>query len=183
MPNINTNYLYTGAGPFDAKSLKNTYEELLLVATWTSSDSAFFAYNGMIVAVWKDPESTNNGIYYLFDPTYTGQRGKKPDVTNSANWHKISDKVDVSAIQRAIDSLQERVTILEERKEKLHTYGYRHLFPAPGEEGHMYVAEDLKRTYVWANNQYVLVGAGFEETDEGQLIIDGGDADIVDPTV
>lgn len=163
MPNITTNYIYTGSGPLDAKSLKNSYSELLDVATWTADNSSFVAYNGMIVAVWKDTNSDNNGIYYLFDPSYTGQRGKKPDVTNPDNWHKISDKVDLSSVEQSIQNLEDRLTALED--DHTHTYGYRKDFPESGEVNHLYIASDLKRTYVYTNGSYLPIADQFDTED------------------
>ena len=120
--------LYKSRGPLDYKSLVKTYADLLNIDTWTV-DGTLVAYNGMIVAVWLDKvDAANNAIYYLFDPTVTSAL-KKPDPTNAANWHKISDKVDVSGIQELIDALDSRVSALE-AEDKLHTYGYRAGFPS-----------------------------------------------------
>lgn len=163
---------FKGRGPLDAKSLVKTYAELLDAETW-DVDGTLVAYNGMIVAVWLDKTDTaNNGIYYLFDINVTSAL-KKPDVTNAANWHKISDKVDLSSIEASIEDLETRVSALED-EEKLHTYGYRNLFPETGEDGHMYVAVDEKKTYVWANNDYIPVG-GSEYVEPN--VIYGGSAD------
>lgn len=85
---ISTQYRYSGKGPFDAKSLVKTYAELLDSTTWTV-DGTLVAYNGMIVSVWLDT-AENNGVYYLHDSTVTTTLGK-PDVENSANWHKLGE--------------------------------------------------------------------------------------------
>lgn len=173
MPNITTNYIYTGTGPFDSKSLKSTYSELLDVATWTADNSSFFAYNGMIVAVWKDSDSANNGIYYLFDTSYTGQRGKKPDVTNPANWRKISNTVDVSAIENTLSDHESRLAALEETSD-VETIGYRADFPKVGVANKLYIAADEGKSYVWFNDDYLPVGG---ESYEEPEVICGGSAD------
>lgn len=163
---------FKGRGPLDAKSLVKTYADLLDSTTWTIEDN-LIAYNGMIVAVWLDKTApANNGIYYLFDANVTSAL-KKPDVTNAANWHKISDKVDLSSIEESIENLESRVSALEE-EDKLHTYGYRATFPEVGVDGHMYVAVDEKKTYVWFNNNYTPVGGS--EYEEPAVIF-GGSAD------
>lgn len=85
--NIKNQYKFTGKGPVDSKTLVKTYADLLDVTTWTV-DGTLVAYNGMIVSVWLDSTAENNGIYYLHDSTVTSILGT-PDVTNSANWHKL----------------------------------------------------------------------------------------------
>lgn len=166
-------YLYAARGPLDAKALVKTYGDLVDIDNWTI-DGTFVAYNGMIVAVWLDSaDAANNGIYYLFDPSVTTVL-KKPDVTNHDNWHKISDKVDLSGLYAAIERIEERVAAIED-EDKLHTYGYRNLFPSEGQSGHMYVAVDEQQTYVWFNDEYIPVGGTkYEEP----TIIFGGDSGV-----
>lgn len=161
--------IYTGRGPLDAKSLVKTYAELLSIDTWTK-DGTLVAYNGMLVAVWLDKDenknlSSNNGVYYLFDPAVTSAV-KKPDVTNVNNWYKISDNADIS-------SLEARVAALE-TKETICTYGYRNIFPEKGEAGIMYIAVDEKKSYIWFNDAYLPIGGDSYEKPE---IIFGGSAD------
>jgi hypothetical protein len=164
--------LFKGRGPLDAKSLVKTYSDLLNIDNWTVEGN-LVAYNGMIVAVWLDKtELANNGIYYLFDPAVTSPV-KKPDVTNPDHWHKISETVDLSSIETAISDHEERLTALEDDN-KLHTYGYRAGFPTEGQTGHMYVAVDEQKTYVWFNNEYIPVSGS--EYEEPELIF-GGTAD------
>lgn len=155
-------YLYTGRGPYDAKSLVKTYDQLLLEDTWISSAGKIIAYNGMIVAVWlNQDDASKNGIYYLFDDEVTSTF-KAPNVTDPAHWHKISDKVDLSSIEDRLDAL--------EAKESILTYGYRSAFPSIGMPNVLYIASDEGASYVWVNNDYYQIGAS--EPD----IIDGGAA-------
>lgn len=168
---ISNQYSYVGKGPFDAKSLVKTYAELKEPTTWTI-DNTFIAYNGMIVAVWLDKDdSTRNGIYYLFDSAVTSTR-QSPNVADDANWHKISETVDLSAIESTLADHETRIAALED-EEKLHTYGYRKGFPTTGQTGHMYVAVDEQKTYVWFNDDYVPLGG---DTTEPEIIY-GGSAD------
>lgn len=111
---------YKGRGPLDAKSLVKTYADLLKVDTWILDD-ALVAYNGMIVAVWLNKDdTTKNGIYYFFDPAVTSAlTAKNADVTNPSNWHKISDKVDLSSIEAQIDGIEESIEELDSRIDAL----------------------------------------------------------------
>jgi hypothetical protein len=106
---ISNQYLYTGRGPFDAKLLVKTYADLKKQETWNSAGGKSAAYNGMIVAVWcnKD-DTTKNGIYYLHDSAVT-TTFKDPDVTNEANWHKIGENSDISAMLERLQSIEATV--------------------------------------------------------------------------
>jgi hypothetical protein len=70
-----------------------------------------------------------------------------------------------------LETFEDRLSALE-AQEKLHTYGYRSGFPTEGEEGHMYVAADEQKTYVWFNNDYLVVGSS-----DNYDVIFGGTAD------
>ena len=181
---VTTNYEVTVKKPFDARSLVPTYADLLLKDNWVKSGGTqVIAYNGMLVAVANTSDTSKNGLYMLFDINCTTAL-KSPDVTNEGNWIKIGETSDVgdfadrlAAIEDELVSIDERLTALES-EEKVHTYGYRAGFPKNGVPGHMYVAADLKRTYVYVEGTgYVLVGAGFEEKENGDLLINGGTAD------
>ena len=69
-----------------------------------------------------------------------------------------------------LESFEERLTALEE-EEVVETYGYRVGFPTQGETGHIYVAIDEQKTYVWFDNAYVVVGAA--EAESPDLIFGG----------
>lgn len=175
---ISNQYLYTGRGPFDSKSIVKTYADLLLKATWQlpdSEDSA--AYNGMLVAVWLNKDDpTKNGIYYLFDSEASAKPTAayvtpEPDVTKEENWHKLAEINDLASKLSAIDA---RISALEADSD-VKTYGYRKDFPEVGEANKMYIAADEKKTYVWFDNEYLPVGGSeYEEP----TIIYGGDSGI-----
>lgn len=74
-----------------------------------------------------------------------------------------------------LESFDNRLTALE-NEDKLHTYGYRAGFPTEGIEGHMYVAADEQKTYIWYKNEYLLVGGGDSSYEEPDVIY-GGSAD------
>jgi hypothetical protein len=164
---------YVGKGPLDAKSLVKTYAELTNPATWTvkvDNEDTFIAYNSMIVGVWLNKEDpSKNGLYFLFDSSVTSAL-KKPDVTNTENWHKLAD-VDLTDRLNTID---ERLTALEKDSDVI-TYGYRKDFPGVGEINKMYIAADEGKTYIWFNDDYLPVGGGdYEEP----TMIYGGDSGV-----
>lgn len=105
---ISNQYSYTGKGPFDAKSLVENYDKLIDPATWTV-DGSIIAYNGMVVSVWKAP---NSGIYCLFDPNVVNSR-QSPKVENKANWHKIADDSDISSIINKLGNVQNDTNLME----------------------------------------------------------------------
>lgn len=179
-------YNVTDYHPLDTRMLVPYYEDLTTESNWMFSGESI-AYNGMIVAVGND--TTKNGVYYLFDinnPT----EDDIPDVALESNWHKLCElsqlqKVSdqISNLTQTIGSISERVDALE-AQDHVHTYGYKKDFPVEGEDGHLYVAADLQRTYAYTTAAgYVLVGAGFREEEDGQLIIDGGDANVTESNV
>ena len=163
--------IYKGRGPLDARSVVKTYTDLTAAETWTY-DNTLVAYNGMLVAVYLDSDSTKNGIYYLFDPAVT-KPIDKPTVTNEDNWHKLSD---ADGLVDKLIALSDRITALEEEESDVITYGYRTGFPATGEAGKLYVAADEQKSYVWFNDDYLPVSGGtdYEEPE----IIYGGDSGI-----
>ena len=163
--------LYKGRGPLDAKSIVKTYADLTKASTW-SYDDTLVAYNGMIVAVYLDTVSTNNGIYYLFDPTVT-KALHKPDATNAANWHKLAD---ADGLVDKLTASDNRLAALEEKESDVVTYGYRSGFPSTGEPNKLYVAADENKTYVWFNDEYLAVGGSSSEYEEPAVIF-GGSAD------
>lgn len=172
-------YTYTGRAPLDSKSLVKTYAELISKDTWqvknSSGKDVVIAYNGMIAAVWLDKDenknlTNKNGIYFLFDSKVTGTLSA-PDVTNEANWHKLAEVSDLIDKLATVDA---RLAALEQDSAVL-TYAYRSGFPATGELNKLYVAIDEGKSYVWSNDQYLLIsGSGdYEEP----TVIYGGSAD------
>lgn len=179
---VSTNYEVTSKKPMDARMLVPTYEDLLNKENWITSKGSACCFNGMFVAVANTSDTSKNGLYMLVDTAST----RNPDVTVETNWIKIGETSDISEFVSRVEtieaslseltedlsSLDARVATLEE-EEKLHTYGYRSGFPAEGESGHMYVAVDEKKSYVWFNQEYIPVsGSDYEEPD----IIYGGSA-------
>lgn len=162
-------YSYTGRGPLDPKSLVQTYAQLIDAATWTEGTS-IVAYNGMITAVWSDPDSSKNGVYFLHDSTVTS-KWKAPRVTDPNNWHKLGglDNLpglaeQITTIEKNLKDLQDSATVVVNLKSEL---------PRPGFPGKIYVVTDEAMTYVWYNDDYLPVGDG-SDNDEIQVISGGG---------
>lgn len=73
------------------------------------------------------------------------------------------------------ESFEERLSNLE-NEDKLHTFGYRSVFPENGINGHLYTAVDEGKTYVFYNDQYIIVGEANDKSIEPDVIF-GGTAD------
>lgn len=113
---LSSQYAYNSNGPFDAKMLVGTTEELYSPATWQNKEGENLAYNGMIVAVWRERNENayKNGIYLLHD----GKANNKflidtTDITRSTiskpeSWHKIGD------LNTDIDVIKSHITRVEE---------------------------------------------------------------------
>ena len=181
--------LYAGREPLDSRSRVTKYDNLFKDATWKKSIKAAdgttqeigTAYNGMIVAVWRNTEdTTKNGIYFLHDPNVI-KTTVDPDYTKEENWHKLANLSeistiisDLSSIQASLDSLEGRVSIIEEKQTAI--YDESEEFPETGVEGKIYIAAEEKKSYVWIDTLgYLCIG---EDNDEPEIIC-GGSADTV----
>ena len=174
---ISNQYKYSGRGPLDAKSLVKTFADLTSTATWDNNGSSL-AYNGMIVAVWLDNDTTKNGIYFLHDSNVKTARAT-PDVTSTANWHKLggidslpgladqlsSIQEELDQVQLAVDELQDSATVVVAKHDEL---------PSNGTHGKIYVVTEEAATYVWHNDSYLTVGDGTQDVEI--QIIHGGNA-------
>lgn len=171
-------YLFTGRGPLDPKTLIATYAELLNRDTWTENNS-IIAYNGMIVAVWcNTADTTKNGIYFLHDSTVQN-RFKAPDVTNEANWHKLGSVDDLPGLNEQIKTIQTDLTQLKGAVDELQenateTFNCYDDLPRPGVVGKLYIATEEAITYIWHNDDYLPVGDGSGDTTSTIDVILGG---------
>lgn len=104
-----------------------------------------------------------NGWYLTTDTAevYIALRSVAGDSTSPLELRKLND-CDIDN-DLDLDSFESRLQALE--AERTHVYGYRKDFPTEGQRDHMYVATDEKRTYVFANNQYLPVADQFDYTD------------------
>ena len=83
---LSANFEVKMAEPLDARSRVATKAELILAATWTSTDSNVYTYVGMPVSVYADSTAANNGIYRL----------KAADYKVAANWEKMASSDDLA---------------------------------------------------------------------------------------
>jgi hypothetical protein len=116
-------------------------------------------------------EKLVNGYWYLTNDT------AEVFVCLEIDGHLTLKKINECDINQDFSDLESFETRLDalEAEEKLHTYGYRSGFPITGIEGHMYVAADEQKTYVWFNDDYLAVGTG--DNYEKPEVIFGGTAD------
>ena len=109
---IELQYKYSGKGPVDAKALVKTYADLLNPKTWYNSSEKSAAYNGMVVAVWLDSDSSKNGLYFLHDALVTSVLGT-PDVTNEKNWYKVANLDDLEGLTGSVENLNNDIIALK----------------------------------------------------------------------
>lgn len=117
-------------------------------------------------------EKLVNGYWYLTNDT--AEVYVCLEIDGQLTLKKINE-CNVSTDLPDFDSFERRLEAIE-AEEKIHTYGYRTGFPSVGVYGHMYAAVDEQKTYVWFNNEYVLVG-DVSADSEGPDVIFGGTAD------
>ena len=110
---LGTQYAYSGNGPLDAKLLVRTYAELTTRSTWVDLSGNIIAYNGMLVAVWRerDENAYKNGVYYLHD----GTRNRTPDVESEANWHKLAELSDLTALSEQLTAMSDELAGVKTR--------------------------------------------------------------------
>lgn len=173
---LDSNYDISIRKPLDARSLVPAYEALTIKDNWVI-DGKVIAYNGMIVAVANTGDSSKNGIYFLFDQNTSKLKG--PNVEDEANWHKVGETSDISDFAARISSIESELEDFKDRLEALEndsdiiTYGYRSGFPGEGEPNKLYIAADEGKSYIWFNNDYLLVSGNEYEEPE---VIYGGSA-------
>lgn len=92
---ISANYEPLKAAPFDARSLVQTKADLLAADTWVVNGIAW-VYQGMLVAVAKDENPDNNGVYMLIADDYTLEE----------SWRKYADARDVKALEEKIENIE-----------------------------------------------------------------------------
>ena len=104
-----SNYELTIRKPFDARAIVPKFEDLTTESNWLNSSSKSIAYNGMLVAVVNTSDTTNNGVYYFFDPKFTTLKGGT--VTSSDNWHKLCDLSELNEIEGRVAALESNLGV------------------------------------------------------------------------
>lgn len=174
---LDTNYELSVRKPFDARTLVPSYEDLLLESNWLNDSGKSIAYNGLVVAVANTSDTTNNGVYYLFDPQCTTSL-KSPKVTLPENWHKLCDFSEITSLQNRLTEVENLVKDLEpsDGESYVKSANTRKNLPATGEENVVYIIVDENAQYRWSNElqDYVCVGRDYTEIST----INGGTASI-----
>ncbi len=114
-----------------------------------------------------------NGYWYLTNDT--AEVFVCLEVDGALTLKKINE-CDIDNDFADLESFDSRLTALEQ-EEKLHTFGYRKDFPEIGEDGHMYVAIDEQKTYVYFSDSYLVVGEANDGEAAAPDVIFGGNAD------
>jgi hypothetical protein len=170
---LSSQYYYNNNGPLDAKSLVDKFELLTSADTWKDQEGNIIAYNGMLVAVWRERNENayKNGIYFFHDGT-TKRLPPVESIQDESNWHKLTELSDIADFESRLSALENA-----EQESDVITYGYREGFPVEGEEGKLYIAADEKKSYVWFNGEYLAVGGSDGSNYEEPDVIYGGSAD------
>ena len=149
---VTANYEPLVTGPFDARTLVQYKEDLILPDTWTINGSRYI-YNGMIVTVANDTEA-NNGVYRLKDRRY---------YTNYEYWEKLAELSDIQNLQAQIDELKNSGSNSKIEVE----FATRFNFPNTGSTEVIYVAIDENAMYYWdeTNAVYKCIGRDYKEIE------------------
>lgn len=105
-----------------------------------------------------------NGWYLTTDTAevYVALRSVPNDSNSPLTLRKLNEcNTDIDFPD--VESFETRIEKLE--SDHTHTYGYRKDFPVVGEINHLYIASDLKRTYVYSNGSYLPIADQFDTED------------------
>ena len=105
---VSNNYEVKRGAPLDARMLVKTRADLIDEASWSVSG----IYDGMIVAVAKDPVEDNNGIYFLT---------KAAEIKNLSAWLKIGGMSDLTSLKARLEALEASTTNIETELENKQT--------------------------------------------------------------
>lgn len=170
------NYEVERSMPFDARMLVKEKSDLTDPSSW----SAAGRYNGMIVAVGKDPEKSNNGLYMLADVS---------NIESESAWIKFAELSDLEAMGENIKSLTDELGLvkaeLDKKQDKLiagkniiiednvisatgsagggsNVIQVENL-PESGEEDTVYCVGNEKSLYMWKNGGWICYGRDYNE--------------------
>ena len=170
------NYEVEKAAPFDARMLVKKKSDLTDPSSWSVAGR----YNGMIVAVGKDPEKSNNGLYILTDVG---------NIESEGAWLKFANISDLQImgenLKKLTDELGDIRAALEQKQDKLvagkniiiednvisavgSAVGGSNVIqidklPESGEEDTIYCVGDEKSLYMWKNGSWLCYGRDYNE--------------------
>ena len=158
---VAANYEPLIAAPFDARSLVETRADLINPTTWRQPNGDIWIYNGMIVAVSSDVNSTNNGVYVLLNAN---------NYTEISSWQKLADTASIDHLQEQIDNIDTSeglgLSDIEVATESD--------LPEIGVSGITYYVLDTNSIYRWQEETQSYIGFGGADLDIN--IINGGNA-------
>lgn len=177
------NYEVEKAAPFDARMLVKTKSDLTNPSSWSIAGR----YDGMIVAVGKDPEELNNGLYMLIDANNVGLENSWLKFANISDLQVMNEN-----LQNLVQELDNVKTGLGEKQDKLiagkniiiedniisatgsagggsSIVQVKNL-PEIGEHDTIYCIEDEKSLYMWKNDGWICYGRDYNEIS----ILSGG---------
>ena len=170
------NYEVERSMPFDARMLVKKKSDLTDPSSW----SAAGRYNGMIVAVGKDPEKSNNGLYMLTDVS---------NIESESAWIKFAELSDLEAMGENIRNLTDELGLvkaaLDKKQDKLiagkniiiednvisvtgSTGGGSNIIqvenlPESGDDDTVYCVGNEKSLYMWKNDSWICYGRDYNE--------------------
>lgn len=170
------NYEVEKAAPFDARMLVKKKADLTDPSSWSIAGR----YNGMIVAVGKDPEKSNNGLYILTDVS---------NIESESAWLKFASLSDLVVMSENLENLTNELGIvkaaLDQKQDKLiagkniviednvisavgSAAGGSNVvqldkLPERGEDDTVYCIGDEKSLYMWKNDGWICYGRDYNE--------------------
>lgn len=121
-------------------------------------------------------EKLVNGYWYLTNDT--AEVFVCLDVNGKLELKKINDCSGSEWDELRIEDIESRLRNLEEQGSDVLTLTNRASFPAVGRSNVLYVDTEAQQTYIWLENDYVIVSGGNGEGYEEPDIIYGGSAEL-----
>lgn len=90
------NYEPLIGGPFDARELVETQNDLINPATWRQANGDIWTYVGMKVSVSSDDDKEKNGLYILINK----------DFSSLSNWQKLASQLELEKLEEKIDKIE-----------------------------------------------------------------------------
>lgn len=158
---VPANYEPQKAAPFDARTVVESKQDLVLAATWADANGDIWIYTGLRVSVTTDVNSSNNGLYLLID---------KDNYTSFDSWKKLADETDLQNLQEQIDNIEAGTVVSDlvvDTEDDL---------PEIGNSNITYYVKENNKILRWddANQLYISFGGSNQPLEI--KIINGGNA-------
>lgn len=158
--NQSSNYEPLIAAPLDARTVVEFKSDLTNPTTWTIASSTPYLFNGLLVCVTNDLDTSLNGLYILIDAD---------NYTSDDSWRKVADIRDIDALNERIDQITGGGAGGAVQVEALAN------LPNVGSENTVYFVKNENATYRWdeAGLKYYCTGRDYQEIK----VINGGNAE------